>query len=125
MNRYFLKMSAAYFVFLSAMTGMAQPSQALTCQQTIAGAPFMIIEVTLDSQGVPEGVKIDQAGQIYRPSFEIAPCAPNERFHLILDADRPGQELEFTIYHSVNGVTKSELINNHSPYMKKSPGTCP
>jgi hypothetical protein len=125
MNRYYLKMMSAYFVFSSAMTAMAHPNQALTCQQTISGTPFMRIEVTLDRQGVPEGVKIDQAGQIYRPHFEITPCAPNERFHLILDADRPGQELEFIVYQPVNGVTKSELINNHSPYMKKSPGTCP
>lgn len=125
MNRYFLKLMTAYFVFLSAMTAMAQPNQSLTCQQTISGAPFMSIEVTLDSQGGPEGVKIDQAGQIYHPYFEIVPTAPNERFHLILDADRPGQELEFIVYQTVNGVTKSELINNHSPYMKKSPGTCP
>ena len=124
MNRYYLKMMSAYFVFSSAMTAIAHPNQALTCQQTIAGAPFMIVEVKLDSQGVPQEVKIDQAGQIYRPSFEIAPCAPDERFHLILDADRPGQELEFLIYQAVHGVTKSELINNHSPYMKKSPGTC-
>ena len=125
MNRHYLKLVSAYFVFSSTMTAMAHPNQALTCQQTISGTPFMIIEVTLDRQGVAEGVKIDQAGQIYRPYFEIAPCAPNERYHFILDADRPGQELEFIIYQPVNGVTKSELINNHSPYMKKSPGTCP
>lgn len=125
MIRFFLKLMTGYVVFSSVTTAMAISDQELTCQQTIAGAPFMIVAVKLNSQGVPEEVKLDQAGQIHRPYFEIAPCAPNERFHFILDADRPGQELEFIIYQPVNGVTKSELINNHSPYMKKSPGTCP
>ena len=92
-----------------------------------ADIPFCSVTLTVLEDGkLSSRATIDHQGQTHSSVLQELELQPGQLFHLNLDADLPGQEIEMIIEENSDGQEKypAVLINNQVPFAKEMHGTC-
>lgn len=100
----------------------------LTCVHTVMDiAPFCTVFLKELEDGTLESpVQWDHQGAKQWSVIRELDLKTGELHHLLLDADKPGQEIEMIVNNSVNekGEFPAVLINHEAPFAKEMKGTC-
>jgi|GEM_PF-1357316 len=132
LNKHF---TCAAVVFLGAFTYLplanAENQQdsdvSLSCDFAYMGAPFATVAISVTENGAVrrEGT-VTMYGRSQTTAIEQQEALAGEKFHVLVDADRPGQELTMIVFDddAVATPLRAKLINPQSPMVKEMDGTC-
>ncbi|MFM8269577.1 MAG: hypothetical protein ACKN9V_05245 [Pseudomonadota bacterium] len=100
----------------------------LTCVHTVMNyAPFCTVFLKeLEDGSLESPVKIEHQGQPQMSVIREVDLKLGELYHLLLDADKPGSEIEMIVKSSQNdkGEYPAVLINHEASFAKEMKGTC-
>ncbi|NBV49738.1 hypothetical protein EBR03_05370 [bacterium] len=115
-------------LFLGSVQLKATPTQSLFCQHYVTQEiPFCEVTLFLTETGMLEKkALIRHQGSEQTTLIRSTETQPGEMFHLFLDADKPGHEIEMIVEdeESAEGQWKAVLINHEVPFGKKMWGHC-
>ncbi|NBX75595.1 MAG: hypothetical protein EBQ92_03510 [Proteobacteria bacterium] len=121
-----LKILLSGFFFFS-LTGQAV-SRKLVCVHTVMDlAPFCTVTLKeLEDGSVENPVQIEHQGKPMSSLIQEVDLKPGELYHLFLDADKPGKEIEMIVKSTANekGEYPAVLINHEAPFAKEMKGAC-
>jgi len=114
-------------VFFFSLTGQAVVRK-LTCVHTVMDlAPFCTVTLKeLEDGSLESPVQVEHQGQLHASVIEETELQTGELYHLFLDSDKPGQEIEMIVRNAVNdkGEYPAVLINHEAPFAKEMKGIC-
>ena len=118
-----------FFVVLGTVFGAkASWARSLHCTHYVTPTtPFCSVTLeVLDDGTLDKHAEIEHYGQKMQTILAPLPTKENQWFHLNLDSDKPGKEIEMIIDHSANGQAPfpAVLINPEVPFGKEMKGTC-
>lgn len=117
---------AGLFFWSLQLTGA--PLQSLFCQHFVTQEiPFCEVTLFLTETGtIEKKALIRHHGSEQTTVIRTTETQPGEMFHLFLDADKPGSEIEMIVEdtESTEGQWKAVLINHEVPFGKKMWGHC-
>jgi hypothetical protein len=100
----------------------------LECQHYVTNEfPFCSVTLTVLEDGkLSSRATIEHQGQSHPSFIQELDLESGQLFHLNLDADLPGQEIEMIIDEKsdAQGKYPAVLINNQAPFAKEMHGTC-
>lgn len=100
----------------------------LTCIHTVMDlAPFCTVTLKELEDGTLESpVLIEHQGQPQHSMIREVKLEPGEKYHLLLDANKPGQEIEMIVESTTNenGEYLAVLINHEVPFAQEMKGSC-
>ena len=100
----------------------------LICVHTVMDlAPFCTVTLKELEDGTLESpVLIEHQGQPQHSMIREVKVESGEMYHLFLDADKPGQEIEMIVenINNENGEYPAVLINHEVPFAQEMKGTC-
>lgn len=120
-------MTLGLCLFLWGSAAHASASQ-WTCEHYVTtDIPFCSVTLTVLEDGkLSPRATIEHQGQSHSSVIQELDLQPGQLFHLNLDADLSGQEIEMIVEENANGQGKypAVLINNQVPFAKEMHGTC-
>jgi len=121
-----LKIFLTGILFFS-VTGQAI-SRKLVCVHTVMNlGPFCTVTLKeLEDGSLESPVHIEHQGQPQSSIIEEVDVKPGELYHLFLDADKPGKEIEMVVKNTTNekGEYPAVLINHEATFAKEMKGVC-
>lgn len=103
-------------------------SQQVVCQHyVVQDIPFCKVTLKVSEDGkLASTAEIDHQGQVFTSQIQELSLESDQRFHLYLDADKPGKEIEMIVRNAQNekGEHKAVLINHEAPFAKEMHGIC-
>lgn len=105
----------------------AAGNQIVCNHYVVQNVPFCTVTLKiLDGDKLEPTALINHQGQTLSSQLEELPLENGQLFHLNLDADKPGQEIEMIVYSSKNEKNehKAVLINHQVPFGKEMQGIC-
>lgn len=110
------------------LVGSSAFSKQLVCHYYVMGEfEFCSVTLTLLENGkLSSPASVNHQGQVYSSAIEEVSLNAGERFHLFLDVDKPGHELEMVVKTNQNekGEFLSVLINPQASFAKEMQGKC-
>lgn len=114
-------------IFGFSLAGQAA-ARKLTCVHTVMDlAPFCTVTLKqLEDGSLESPVRIEHQGQANYSVIQEVKKELGELFHLLVDADKPGQEIEMIVKNTINekGEYPAVLINHEAPFAQEMKGTC-
>jgi hypothetical protein len=126
MMRNLLGKKLSMFLFLG-LSSSALSKQLVCHHYVMANYEFCSVTLNVLEDGkIASPVSINHQGQTYSSLIEEVSLGAGEKFHLFLDVDKPGQELEMIIKETQNdkGEYPAILINPQAPFAKEMQGKC-
>ena len=116
------------FLFFISSSLMTASTQQWVCDHYVTPEiPFCSVTLTLLENGkLSSRATIEHQGQTHPSVIQELDVLPGQLFHLNLDADLPGQEIEMIVEEQSNETGKfpAVLINHQAPFAKEMHGVC-
>jgi hypothetical protein len=96
----------------------------VACAFHFSGVPFASVELAVAGSTPADSAMVEHYGA--RSTVSVAPQPPDEGdwIHVILDADRPGNELIMHVNAGEGATRQGRLVNPAMPIAREMTGEC-
>jgi len=96
----------------------------VTCAFHFSGVPFASVELSVDGNVPARSAVVEHYGSRSTVAVEPQPLEDGDWIHVILDADRPGNELFMHVNAGEGTTRQGRLINPAMPIGREMTGEC-